>query len=84
MGIKALQTEFTAAEKRTYALELRENPLFQFWQIQDKQGGVNSFVSSEDPATWPKARAMIHHALDWENRIETALKTQDDEVEAAE
>jgi L-rhamnose mutarotase len=83
MGVN-LQTEFTAAEKRTYALQLKENPLFQKWLIEDKQGGVNAFVTNEDPTQWPKARALIHHALDWENRQENALNAQDDAEEAAE
>lgn len=77
-----MDNNFTPAELRSLAAQLKENRLFQHLLLTAKQGGINSFVSSDDPESWAKSRNQVHFALDWEAQLENAINTPD--AEAAE
>ncbi len=77
----AANGKFSAHEMRSYGQQLNENPLFQAWIAEDKQGAVNQFISSADESAWREARAVIHRALNWENRLKEALAASDASIE---
>lgn len=72
-------TEFTADEKRSWALQLKENPLFAERLQAMKNGAINAWITEEDETKWPGLRLQVLQALNWDGYIEECLNARDEE-----
>jgi hypothetical protein len=68
--------EATVNQRKAWAMELRDNPLFQERVAAMKNGGVNAWVADDDDSKWFGYRHQVHQGLDWDNFIEGVLAAE--------